>query len=43
MPGLFYACSDGDEWYFAVVNYISVKNYDVSIKFLHPNGLVPQF
>ena len=36
-PGSFYACYD-DEWYFVVANYVSVKHYDVNIKFPHPNG-----
>ena len=41
MPGLLYACSYDDEWYFA--NYISVENYDVNIKFFQPNGPAAQF
>ena len=43
MPGLLYACSYDDEWYFGVANCISVKNYDMNIKFLQPNGPVAQF
>ena len=43
MPGLLYACSKDDEWYFGVSNYISVENYDVNIKFLQPNGPAAQF
>ena len=42
MPGSFYACSY-DEQYFAVANYVSLENYDVKIKFLHPNGPAAQF
>ena len=41
--GSHYACSDDDEWYFGVANYISVESYDVSIKFLQPNGPAAQF
>ena len=43
MPGLLYACSYDDEWYFGVANYISVENYDVNIKFLQPNGPAAKF
>ena len=43
MPGLLYACSHDDEWYFGVANYISVENYDGNIKFLQLNGPVAQF
>ena len=37
MPGLFYACSYDDEWYFAAANYVLVESCDVNIKFLHQN------
>ena len=43
MLGSLYAYSDDDEWYFGVANYISVESYDVSIKFLQPNGPAAQF
>ena len=38
MPGLFYACSYDDEWYFGVANYVLVENCDMNIKLFHPNG-----
>ena len=43
MPGLFYACSYDDEWYFALANYVLVENCDVNIESLHPNGPAAQF
>ena len=43
ISGLLYACSYDDEWYFSVANYISVENYDMSIKFIQPNGPAVQF
>ena len=42
IPGSLYACSYDNEWYFDVAN-ISGENYDVSIKFLQPNGPATQF
>ena len=38
MPGFLCACSYNDEWYFGVSNYLSVENYNMNIKLLHPNG-----
>ena len=43
VPGSLYACFYDNEWYFGVVNCISVENYDVNIKFLQPNGPAVQF
>ena len=43
MPRSLYACSYDDEWYVGVANYSSVENYDMNIKFLHPNGPAAQF
>ena len=38
MPGLLYASSYDDEWYFGAANYILVENYDVNIELFQPNG-----
>ena len=38
MPGLFYASSYDDEWYFGVANYVLVENCGMNIKLFHPNG-----
>ena len=27
------------DWYFRIVNYVPVENFDVDVKFLHPKGL----
>ena len=43
IPGSLYACSHDAKSYFGVANYISLENYNVNIKFLHPNGPVGQF
>ena len=41
MPGLLYACSYDNEWYFGVANYILVENYIYISYFIDLYGIPP--
>ena len=43
IPGSYYACRYDSDWYFGIVNYVSVEHLDVNVKFLHPKGPATKF
>ena len=38
IPLKFYVCHYENDWYFGIVNYVSIENNDAYVKFMHPKG-----
>ena len=42
-PGSYYACRYDGDWFFCIVNFVSLEHHDVNVKFLHPKGPAKSF
>ena len=43
IPQKFYACHYENNWYFGIVNYVSIEYNDVNVKFMRPKGPASKF
>ena len=42
-PGSYYACRYDGDWFFCIVNFVSLEHNDVNVKFLNPKGPAKSF